>query len=95
MLGHLSGAATDPFPDLTPRERQVLELLAAGLPTGAIAARLGLAAKTVTNHASAVFVKLQVDGRAAAVSRARAAGLGRVTPPGRPPSPGPPPPRSA
>lgn len=77
VLGHLSGAVADPFPDLTPRERQVLELMAAGLPTRAIAVRLGLAPKTVTNHASVMFAKLHVDGRAAAVSRARAAGLAR------------------
>lgn len=43
VLGQLSGsaAAADPFPELTPRERQVLELLAAGVPTAAIGARLG------------------------------------------------------
>jgi DNA-binding NarL/FixJ family response regulator len=78
VLGLLAGpqAATDPFPDLTPRERQVLELLAAGRPTAAIAAQLGLATKTVTNHASAVFTKLQVPGRAEAVRRAKEAGLG-------------------
>ncbi|MDN5750948.1 MAG: response regulator transcription factor [Pseudonocardia sp.] len=78
VLGRLAGgAATDPFPDLTPREREVLELLAAGLPTAVIGARLGLAAKTVTNHASALFAKLQVSGRAEAVERARRAGLGQ------------------
>jgi DNA-binding NarL/FixJ family response regulator len=54
----------------------VLTLLAAGLTTATIGARLGLAAKTVTNHASAVFAKLQVAGRAEAVERARRAGLG-------------------
>jgi DNA-binding NarL/FixJ family response regulator len=80
VLGHLSGsaAAADPFPALTPRERQVLELLAAGLPTAVVAAQLGLALKTVTNHASAVFAKLQVNSRAEAVLRARRAGLGHV-----------------
>lgn len=51
------GAAADPFPELTPPERQVLELLAGGLTTTAIGARLGLAPKTVTNHPSAVFAK--------------------------------------
>lgn len=78
VLGHLAGGRTEePFPDLTPREREVLELLAAGLPTAVIGARLGMATKTVTNHASAVFAKLQVTGRAEAVERARRAGLGR------------------
>ncbi|RTL67291.1 MAG: response regulator transcription factor [Pseudonocardiaceae bacterium] len=77
VLAQLAGAAAaDPFPDLTPREREVLALMAQGLPTATIGARLGLAAKTVTNHASAVFAKLQVAGRAEAVERARRAGLG-------------------
>ncbi|HVL86247.1 MAG TPA: response regulator transcription factor [Pseudonocardia sp.] len=69
-------ARADPFPELTPREREVLGLLAAGLPTTTIGARLGLAPKTVTNHASAIFTKLQVGSRAEAVERARRAGLG-------------------
>jgi DNA-binding NarL/FixJ family response regulator len=56
----------------------VLELLAAGLSTTAVGARLGLAPKTVTNHASAVFAKLGVSGRVEAVQRARRAGLGRA-----------------
>jgi DNA-binding NarL/FixJ family response regulator len=78
VLGWLSGAAvaTDPFPQLTPRERQVLELLAAGLPTTVIGGRLGLASKTVSNHACAIFSKLQVADRTEAVLRARNAGLG-------------------
>jgi DNA-binding NarL/FixJ family response regulator len=78
VLGQLSGpgAPVDPFPELTPRERQVLELLTEGLTTTAIGARLGLAPKTVTNHTSAVFAKLHVQGRAEAVARARRAGLG-------------------
>jgi DNA-binding NarL/FixJ family response regulator len=70
------GRGADPFEDLTQREREVLELLAAGLTTTAVGARLGLATKTVTNHASAVFAKLGVAGRAEAVARARRAGLG-------------------
>ncbi|GAB3192134.1 response regulator transcription factor [Geodermatophilus arenarius] len=64
------------FPELTGREREVLELLAAGLPTGQIARRLALSDKTVRNHVSAVLTKLQVPDRAAAVARARDAGLG-------------------
>jgi DNA-binding NarL/FixJ family response regulator len=67
--------AADPFAQLTRRERQVLELLADGLPTAAIGARLGLSPKTVTNHASALYAKLGVPDRAAAVDRARRAGL--------------------
>ena len=66
------------FPELTPRERDVLDLVAAGLPNAAIAARLGLSAKTVGNHTSTIFTKLQVAGRAEAIVRARDAGLGRT-----------------
>ncbi|MGH3843971.1 MAG: response regulator [Pseudonocardiaceae bacterium] len=78
VLNQLAGpaAAAHPFPELTPREREVLELMAAGLPTAVIGARLGLAVKTVTNHTSALFAKLQVSGRAEAIQRARRAGLG-------------------
>ena len=65
------------FPELTARERQILDLLAAGLPNGAIAARLFVAPKTVANNVSAIFTKLQVADRAAAIIRARDAGLGR------------------
>lgn len=66
-----------PFPELTARERQVLELIAAGLPNPAIARRLDLATKTVSNHISAVLAKLRVADRATAIIRARDAGLGR------------------
>ncbi len=66
----------DPFPQLTAREREILDLLAAGLPNHAIAARLSLSPKTVANHLSSIFIKLQVADRAAAILRAREAGLG-------------------
>jgi DNA-binding NarL/FixJ family response regulator len=65
------------FPELTPRERQVLDLVAAGLSNAVIAARLGLSAKTVGNHTSTIFTKLRVADRAEAIVRAREAGLGR------------------
>ncbi|WP_312858508.1 response regulator transcription factor [Pseudonocardia pini] len=74
-LASSPAAPAVPFPDLTPRERQVLEALTEGLTTAAIGTRLGLAPKTVTNHVSAVFGKLQVQSRAEAVERARRAGL--------------------
>lgn len=70
-------AAAAPFPELTGRERQVLDLIAAGLPNAAIGDRLGVAPKTVANNVSAIFAKLQVADRAAAIIRARDAGLGR------------------
>jgi DNA-binding NarL/FixJ family response regulator len=66
----------DPFPELTAREREILDLLAEGLRNSAIATRLGLSPKTVANHLSATFAKLQVADRASAIVRARDAGLG-------------------
>ena len=69
-------ADTTAFPELTPREREVLGLIASGLGNAAIAARLGLAANTVSNHISNIFGKLQVASRAEAIVRARSAGLG-------------------
>ena len=53
------------------------EAIAAGLANGAITARLGVAVKTVASNVSAIFAKLQVADRAAAIIRARDAGLGR------------------
>lgn len=64
-----------PFPELTPRERDVLELIAGGMSNAAIAARFGLAISTVSNHISSIFAKLQVATRAEAIVRARDAGL--------------------
>lgn len=64
------------LPDLTDRERQVLELLAQGRSNPEIARQLHLSSKTVANHLSAVFGKLQVADRAQALLRARKAGLG-------------------
>ena len=64
------------FPELTERERELLGLLAQGLTNAAIAERLTLSPKTVRNHVSNIFSKLQVADRVAAVIRAREAGLG-------------------
>ena len=66
-----------PFPELTEREREILDLVARGLTNPAMAARLVLSEKTVGNHVSNVFTKLHVADRSAAVARARDAGLGR------------------
>ncbi|MET9633827.1 response regulator transcription factor [Lentzea sp. NPDC006480] len=79
VLGFLTGqsAREAPFPELTGREQQILDLLAAGLSNGAIATKLGVAIKTVANNVSAIFTKLQVADRAQAIIRARDAGLGR------------------
>ncbi len=78
QLGNVfsAGALTDPFPELTPRERTVLEALAGGSTTSQIAARLGLSQKTVRNHLSSIFTKLRVADRTQAVIKARAHGLG-------------------
>jgi DNA-binding NarL/FixJ family response regulator len=64
------------FPELTAREREVLDLLADGLANATIADRLGIASKTVANTVSSIFTKLQVADRAQAIVRARSAGLG-------------------
>ena len=64
------------FGELTPREREVLELIAAGLPNPVIATRLGLSLNTISNHISSIFAKLQVESRGEAIVRARSAGLG-------------------
>jgi DNA-binding NarL/FixJ family response regulator len=64
------------FPELTDRERQVLDLVAVGCGNHDIARRLALSEKTVRNHVSTVLVKLGVPNRAAAVAKARDAGLG-------------------
>jgi DNA-binding NarL/FixJ family response regulator len=67
-----------PFPQLTAREREVLDLLAAGRTNHQIAEQLGLSVKTVANHLSAIFAKLQVADRTQAILRARGAGLGHA-----------------
>lgn len=65
-----------PFPELTPREREILGLLAQGLSNGAIAEKLVLSPKTVRNQVSTIFGKLQVVSRSEAIVKAREAGLG-------------------
>jgi DNA-binding NarL/FixJ family response regulator len=65
------------FPQLGQREHDVLDLIAAGRNNNDIAAALGLSTKTVRNHVSNIFAKLQVADRAEAIVRAREAGLGR------------------
>jgi DNA-binding NarL/FixJ family response regulator len=67
--------AVDSFPELTAPEREILDLLAAAMPNSMIATRLGLSPKTVANHLSSIFTKLQVADRAQAILRARNAGL--------------------
>jgi DNA-binding NarL/FixJ family response regulator len=64
------------FPELTDREREILDLVARGKSNAEITAELVLSPKTVRNHVSNVFAKLQVRDRAEAIVRAREAGLG-------------------
>jgi DNA-binding NarL/FixJ family response regulator len=71
-----SSAPSPSFPELTGRELEVLALIAEGYTNTIIAERLSLSPKTVRNHVSNVFSKLQVADRAEAIVRARAAGLG-------------------
>jgi len=71
-----------PFPELTERERTVLDGVAAGLTNAQIGQRLFLSAKTVANHVSTILAKLQLAERGQAIVRAREAGLGRLDPPG-------------
>ena len=70
---------TETFPELTDREREVLELISRHETNPEIANRLHLSPKTVRNHVSNIFTKLQVSDRAQAIIRAREAGLGRDT----------------
>lgn len=66
------------FPELTEREREILDLIAQHHTNIEIADRLSLSPKTVRNHVSNIFTKLQVIDRAQAIIRAREAGLGKA-----------------
>lgn len=68
---------SEAFPELTTREREILELIAFHKTNPEIAKHLYLSPKTVRNHISNIFTKLQVADRAQAIIRAREAGLGR------------------
>jgi DNA-binding NarL/FixJ family response regulator len=67
------------FPELTPREYEILDHLAAGLTNAEIAERVHLSAKTVANNVSNILNKLHVTQRSQAIVRAREAGLGHRT----------------
>lgn len=68
-------ASTTAFPELTTREREILQRIAQGESNSAIANHLAVSLKTVQNHVSNIFSKLQVADRAQAIIRARDAGL--------------------
>jgi DNA-binding NarL/FixJ family response regulator len=81
VLGYFAGpprpaTADYPFPELTAREREILERLARGRRTSEIATDLFLSPKTVANNLTTIFAKLQVSGRAEAIVRAHQGGVG-------------------
>ena len=84
VLGFFADARARPrapaFPELTEREREILEFIAAGTRNADIARKLFISPKTVRNHISNIFSKLQVADRADAIARARAAGMGGTSP---------------
>ncbi|WP_434449700.1 response regulator [Lentzea sp. E54] len=87
MMGYFTAISSSKavlFPQLTDRERDVLELMASGMDNPSIAHRLSLSGKTVRNRVSAIFTKLQVADRAQAIVRAREAGLGSPSQDGTP-----------
>ncbi len=81
LMGFFSGpkppATAEAFPELTAREIEILDLIAKGRSNKEISRLLYISSKTVRNHISNVFAKLQVADRAQAIIRAREAGLGR------------------
>jgi DNA-binding NarL/FixJ family response regulator len=78
VLAFFAAARREPpplFPTLTEREREILTLIARGKRNAVIAEELYLSPKTLANHVSNIFAKLQVADRAEAIARARDAGL--------------------
>ena len=71
------GMSVSPFPELTDREREVLDLIAEGMDNAAIALQLYISEKTVSNHITNIFTKLHLSDRAQAIVAAREAGLGK------------------
>jgi pimeloyl-ACP methyl ester carboxylesterase len=72
-------AGSASFPELTARERELLDLIAQGRDNAQVAASLGLSEKTVRNHITHIFAKLEVESRAQAIVLARDNGFGRTT----------------
>ena len=78
VIAHFStgaGSARQAFPGLTEREREILEKIAGGRGNATIAHELTISLKTVRNHVSNIFTKLQVSDRSAAIVKAREAGI--------------------
>ena len=76
LPGATSGGTA--FAELTPRERDLVELIAQGRDNAQIAAKLALSEKTVRNHITHIFAKLEVENRAQAIVLARNAGFGPI-----------------
>ncbi|GAA1557768.1 response regulator transcription factor [Dactylosporangium maewongense] len=76
LLSPAAHRAPAAFPQLTERELEILDLVAAGLDNTAVARRLALSTKTVRNHLSRVLTKIRAPDRGQAIIRAREAGLG-------------------
>jgi DNA-binding NarL/FixJ family response regulator len=76
FFSRLQPAPGQIFPELTRREREILDLIARGENNAGISQQLVLSPHTVRNHISNIFSKLQVADRAEAIIRARDAGLG-------------------
>ena len=72
------GVAGGAFEALTPRERELVELIAQGLDNAQCGARLGLNDKTVRNHVTSLYAKLEVENRGRLIVLAREAGFGRA-----------------
>jgi pimeloyl-ACP methyl ester carboxylesterase/DNA-binding CsgD family transcriptional regulator len=80
MLAFLAdGAASGAFAALTPRERELVDLIAQGLDNAQCAARLGMSDKTVRNHVTHLYSKLEIENRARLIVLAREAGFGRTS----------------
>jgi DNA-binding NarL/FixJ family response regulator len=77
-LARSGTATTGPFPDLSVREREILELMARGGNNASIAHRLVLSEKTIRNNVSSILSKLHAADRSQAVALARDAGLGAL-----------------
>ena len=83
MIGDLlspTAAPATPFPELSSRETEILDLIAAGRNNAQIADELYLSPKTIRNNVSSILAKLQATDRAEVIIRARDAGLGRPRP---------------
>lgn len=78
LIDYFAATPRKLFPQLSEREREILGLIASGKSNVAIADHLVLSLKTVRNHVSNIFNKLQVADRAAAIGKAREAGLGQT-----------------